>query len=279
MGIARTCAPLGDSRTLQPPDPILSLKKTKWTVCSRKKPHCPSFLSFTFYSIMEYNSSREELIIPEYGRHIQNMVRYARTIENPQKRQAFIEQVVKLMMQMHPQNKNLEDYRDKLWKHVFRIAEYDLDVMPPNGEKPTEEDKLKKPERVPYPVKGTKYRHYGHNVLTLIEKAKSMEDGPKKRGFVQVIGSYMKLAYKTWNKEHYVSDDIIIEDLRTLSDGQLQLIEDISLDNLSRAQPVKRYVGSNKQQRGKDNRQAYKNNNRGYRNNGGRDQRGGRRRK
>ncbi|MEZ4954170.1 MAG: DUF4290 domain-containing protein [Saprospiraceae bacterium] len=194
---------------------------------------------------MEYNSNKEELIIPEYGRHVQNMVRHARTIENPAQRQQFIEQVVKLMMQMHPQNRNLEDYRDKMWKHVFRIAEYDLEhVMPPNGERPTPEDRRKRPERVPYPVKGTKYRHYGHNVLTLIEKAKSMDKGPKRDGFVQVIGSYMKLAYKTWNREHYVSDDIIIDDLEILSNGELVLIEDASLDNLSRSNP-KRHTPSN----------------------------------
>ena len=210
---------------------------------------------------MEYNSSREELIIPEYGRHIQNMVRHARTIENDEERQAFIEHVVKLMMQMHPQNKNLDDYRDKMWKHVFRIAEYNLDVMPPNGEKPTSDDKRKRPDRVPYPVKGTKFRHYGHNVLTLIEKAKSMEKGPKRDGFVQVIGSYMKLAYRTWNKEHYVSDDIIIEDLTTLSNGELVLMEDASLDNLTRSSP-RRPSPSNKQ-RGKDGRSSHKNGGRG----------------
>lgn len=223
---------------------------------------------------MEYNSSRELLVIPEYGRHVQNMVRYARTIENPDERQAFAEQVVKLIMQMHPQNKNLDDYRDKMWKHVFRIAEYDLDVMPPNGEMPTTDDRKKKPNRVEYPVKGTKYKHYGHNVLTLIAKAKEMEDGPKKDGFVQVIGSYMKLAYKTWNKEHYVSDDIILRDLHTLSGGELSLADNASLDNLTRPQAKKQ---ATRQRAVKDNRGG------GHRNNGRRgggrmdNRRGGRR--
>ena len=219
---------------------------------------------------MEYNSSREELIIPEYGRHVQNMVRYARHRENPEERKAFVEQIVKLMMQMHPQNKNLDDYRDKMWKHVFRIAEYDLDVLPPSGEKPTADAKRKRPERVPYPVKGTKYKHYGHNVLTLIEKAKSMPKGPKRDGFVQVIGSYMKLAYRTWNKEHYVSDDIIIEDLENLSKGELVLIEDVSLDNLTRSNPKRHSSSSSSSGRrssgGRDNRS-------GGRNMGGRTQR------
>lgn len=213
---------------------------------------------------LEYNSSRPLLIIPEYGRHIQNMVRHARGIEHDGERQAFIETVVDLIMQMHPQNRNLEDYRDKMWKHVFRIAEYELEVMPPNGEIPTYSDRRKKPDRVPYPDKGTKFRHYGHNVQKLIDKAISMPEGPKKAGFVQVIGSYMKLAYKTWNREHFVSDELIIEDLETLSGGKLTMKDDATLDDLART-PIRRPNNniSHQQRRGQKDR-----------NNGGR---GGRR--
>lgn len=183
---------------------------------------------------MEYNSKREELLIPEYGRHIQGMIRYARALPDRNERQAYIERIVGLMMQMHPQNRNLEDYREKMWKHVFHIAEYKLDVTLPNGIVPTPEGSRKKPEKVPYPSKDTRFRHYGHNVQKLIARAIEMESGVKKDGFVQVIGSYMKLAYKTWNREHYVSDDIIIEDLRNLSGGKLEMIQDASLDNLTR---------------------------------------------
>ena len=183
---------------------------------------------------MEYNSNKEELIIPEYGRNIQGMIRYARDLPTRAERQRYIEEIVILMMQMHPQNRN------KMWKHVFRIAEYNLDVMPPNGEIPRPEDSRKRPEKVPYPAKETKFRHYGHNVQRLIARALQMEEGPKKEGFVQVIGSYMKLAYKTWNREHYVSDDTIIEDLEHLSGGKLKVTEDASLDNLSRGGVIRR---------------------------------------
>ncbi len=189
---------------------------------------------------MEYNSKKDELIIPEYGRNIQAMIRFARDLPTRAERQRYIEEIVILMMQMHPQNRNLEDYRDKMWKHVFRIAEYNLDVMPPNGEIPRPEDSRKRPEKVPYPTKETKFRHYGHNVQRLIARALQMEEGPKKEGFVQVIGSYMKLAYKTWNREHYVSDDTIIDDLEHLSGGKLKVMEDASLDNLSRGGVIRR---------------------------------------
>lgn len=185
---------------------------------------------------MEYNSQKELLVMPEYGRNVQLMVNYAKSIEDKDYRQAFCEKLVDLMYQMNPQNKNVEDYRVKLWRHVFHIANYDLDVETPFGETPKPEDSRKKPDMVSYPHNDTRFRHYGHNVQKLIEKALSMEDGPVKDGFINVIGSYMKLAYKTWLREHYVSDDLIKEDLSLLSGGKLSVEKTISLDTLANPQ-------------------------------------------
>ncbi len=183
---------------------------------------------------LEYNSSKVELIIPEYGRNVQRLVDHCKTIENPEERQVFAERIIQLMMQMHPQNRNLDDYRDKLWRHFFRIAKFELEgVMPPNGIVPTEEEAYKKPDIIGYPKTEAKFRHYGNNVQRLIDKAIAMEEGPKREGFASVIGSYMKLAYRTWNKEHYVSDDIIKGDLERLSEGQLKMDDDASIENLT----------------------------------------------
>ncbi len=182
---------------------------------------------------MEYNSSRENLAIPEYGRHVQNLVNYAKTVEDPEYRQALVERILDLMMQMHPQNKIMDDYKEKLWKHLFRIANYELDVEVPGGHKPTREEADKKPDMIPYPSSEARYRHYGSNVQRLIKKALEMEEGPVRDGFVATIGSYMKLAYRTWNKEHYVSDEVIKNDLQTLSGGQLSMDDDASIDNLT----------------------------------------------
>jgi hypothetical protein len=189
---------------------------------------------------MEYNSSRETLIIPEYGRHVQMLVDHAKTIEDRAERQVFVEKILDLMMQMHPQNRNLDDYRAKLWKHVFRISNYELDVDFPDG-MPDKEEMQKKPERIPYPHKEARFRHYGYNVQRLIKKAIAMEDEGKRNGFVKVIGSYMKLAYRTWNKEHYVSDDVIKQDLESLSKGELNVDDEMTLDNL--ATPNRRSSG------------------------------------
>ena len=203
---------------------------------------------------MEYNSAREDLIIPEYGRNVQKLINHAKTIEDPAYRQKFIEAIVDLMQQMHPQSRNIDDYRDRLWKHVFRIAKYELDVTPPNGKKPRPEDSKKRPDRVAYPVMEAKYRHYGHNVQQLIKKALSMPEGPKRDGFVAVIGSYMKLAYRTWNKEHYVSDDIIKGDLETLSNGQLSLDDNASIDNLSGSNRRRKRPSSSRDRDNRDSR-------------------------
>jgi hypothetical protein len=184
---------------------------------------------------LQYNTGLEELIMPEYGRNVQQLVRHAQTIKDHQYRQAFCEQIVDLIQQLYPQSKNIDDYREKLWKHLFHIAKYNLEAYTPSGEVPRPEDAKKKPERVPYPLQDTRFRHYGNNVQVLIRRALDMEPGAIKDGFVQAIGSYMKLAYKTWNKEHFVSDEIIKNDLAILSANKLSLEDASSIDNLANA--------------------------------------------
>ncbi|NRA50036.1 MAG: DUF4290 domain-containing protein [Phaeodactylibacter sp.] len=215
---------------------------------------------------MEYNSNRDHLIIPEYGRNVQKMIHYAKALEDKAERQAHIEKIIDMMQMMHPQSRSIEDYRERLWKHVYRIADYELDVDYPFGEPPTEEEGRKRPDKVPYPVWEARYRHYGHNVQVLIKKAKEMPEGPKRDGFVSTIGSYMKLAYRTWNKEHYVSDDVIKSDLKGLSKGELTMDEDENIENLAK-------ISNNNNN---NNNRRRSNNKRNNNNGGGRSRGGGR---
>jgi hypothetical protein len=195
---------------------------------------------------MTYNTQEQHLVIAEYGRHIQNLINFNKTIEEPEKRQAFAEHIIDLMYQMNPQGKNTVDFKTKLWKHFFMIADYDIDVVPTTGDMPKPEDKIIKPDTIDYPPIEKEFRHYGHNVRLLMEKAIAMEDGPVKDGFVETIASFMKLAYKNWNREHYVSDQIILEDLKSLSKGQLTVADNKSLDTLTSAvKPKKRRSNSN----------------------------------
>ena len=185
---------------------------------------------------IEYNTEKPLIDYPEYGRSIQEMLQYAATIESKPLRQKTIESIIGLMMQLVPPgaNRNMDDYREKLWNHAFAIAGEGLDVTPPPGIIIRREEERPGPDPVGYPASATRFRHYGNSIQALIKKAIEMPDGQKKEGFVEVIASYMKLAYKTWNKEHYVSDDIVKDDLEMLSDGQLSLHEGYeSLDRLA----------------------------------------------
>jgi Domain of unknown function (DUF4290) len=185
---------------------------------------------------IEYNTERALIQFPEYGRSIQEMIQHAKTIESAPLRQKTVEAIVGLMITLSPNNpnRNMDDFKEKLWNHVFAIGNYELDVQPPAGIAIIPEAERPKPEPLGYPASSTRMRHYGSSVHALIQKAIELPEGSKREGFVEVIASYMKLAYKTWNKEHYVSDDIVKEDLEILSNGQLVLHEGHdSLDKLA----------------------------------------------
>lgn len=175
---------------------------------------------------LEYNSTRDKLLFSEYGRSVQKLIAYAKTMDTKEERQRVVEEIVELINQLNPQTKNVLEYKQKLWRHVYKMADYELDVDHPFGENPTDEDIRFKPEKVPYPQHEFNWRHYGYNIRVMIDKALKMEDGPVKQGYVETILSYMKLSYRTWIKEHFVSDDIIISDLSVMSGNKLSVDDD-----------------------------------------------------
>lgn len=214
--------------------------------------------------LLEYNSKRSNLKIPEYGRHVQKLIKHAQKIEDLPFKQAFMERIIDLMNQMNPQNKNVMEYREKLWAHAFKIANYDLEgVVPTVGSIPTPEEAQQRPAKVPYPKTSFKYRHYGYHIQQMIAKACSMEDGDIKDGYIQTIGYYMKLAYKNWNQDHYVNDEIIKEDLVAISKGQLSIPESFSLDHVKNVQRSNSYT--HKKGKKFKNKKNYKNKNRNNR--------------
>jgi len=175
---------------------------------------------------LEYNSTRDKLIFSEYGRSVQKLVQYAKTVETREERQSIIESIVEIINQLNPQTKNVLEYKQKLWRHVYKMADYELDVDNPYSDSVTEEDNTFTPDTVPYPQHEFNWRHYGYNIRVMIDKALKMEEGAVKKGFVETILSYMKLSYRTWNKEHFVSDDIIISDLAVMSGNKLSVDDD-----------------------------------------------------
>lgn len=169
---------------------------------------------------MEYNTTRNYLIMKEYGRHIQKMVEHLLTIKDREQRQRQANYVIELMGFLNPHLKNVEDFRHKLWDHLFLISDFTLDVDSPYPI-PTRETLKARPERLHYPKKYPKFNHLGKNIETVIDKALKEENPEKRQGFANAIAYYMKLTYSNWHKE-LVADDTIQSELSDITHGQLE---------------------------------------------------------
>ena len=156
----------------------------------------------------------------EYGRHIQKMVEHVLTIEDKEQRQKNAFAVIELMGFLNPHLKNVEDFRHKLWDHLFFISEFKLQVESPYPI-PTRETLKAKPERLPYPKRYPKHNHLGKNIEHVIDKALKEENPDKKQGFANSIAYYMKLTYSNWHKE-LVHDDTIQAELSSITKGELE---------------------------------------------------------
>jgi hypothetical protein len=155
----------------------------------------------------------------EYGRHVQKMIEHLLTIEDPERRQRNAYAVIELMGFLNPHLKNVEDFRHKLWDHLFLISDFKLEVKSPYPI-PTRESLSERPKPLPYPKRHPKFSHLGKNLEIVIKKALKEEDADKRSGFANAIAYYMKLAYNNWHKE-IMHDDAIQNELNNITDGQL----------------------------------------------------------
>ncbi|MDB5227190.1 MAG: hypothetical protein JWN78_1383 [Bacteroidota bacterium] len=193
---------------------------------------------------MNYNTDRNDIEMREYGRHLQKMVDYAITIKDKKERQKVSENIIQLMGILNPQLRNAADYKHKLWDHIFIISKFKLDVDSPYP-KPTEDTARIKPADLPYPQQRIKLKHYGKNVESLVKKAIQMEDEDKKAVFTEIIGNFMKMAYKNWSNEE-VSNELIKEDMKSISGGELEISEEMNIESMARNQQKQRKFSQNK---------------------------------
>lgn len=196
---------------------------------------------------MKYNTQREKLTIPEYGRNVQNLVDYALTIEDREKRTAFAGIIINAMAQVNPSVRELSDYRHKLWDHLFIISDYRLDVDSPYP-KPVKEELDSKPERLSYKSSLIRFRPYGKLIENIIDKVITMPEGDEKNALIGMIAQYLKKAYLQWNVNS-CDDEVILKHFEQLSHGQLKLQEDFKL--LS----TKRLLNNHSQVKGKNHPQ------------------------
>ena len=193
---------------------------------------------------IEYNTEREPLIIPEYGRHLQKMVNHAKTIENRDDRNKEANAIIAVMGNLQPHLRDVPDFQHKLWDQLFIIANFELDVDSPYGN-PDREILERKPDSLEYPQNFPKYRFYGNNIKTMIDVANTWEEGELKEALIYSIANHMKKCFLNWNKDT-VDDNVIFNHLYELSDGKINLKnteEDLS-DSTSLLRTKKKYSTS-----------------------------------
>ncbi|WP_452220923.1 DUF4290 domain-containing protein [Lacinutrix salivirga] len=210
---------------------------------------------------LEYNTEREHLIIPEYGRHIQKMINYAKTRETKEERNKLAKAIIAVMGNMQPHLRDVTDFQHKLWDQLFIMSKFELDADSPYP-KPSKEQLAEAPEPLKYPQNFPKYRFYGNNIKTMIDVARTWEPGEMREALEFTIANHMKKCFLNWNKDT-VDDQVIYNHLFELSNGEINLKnsdEDLS-DATSLMRSKKKYSNSNSSSK-KSHHKKNNNNNR-----------------
>lgn len=200
---------------------------------------------------MEYNTERNQLLMPEYGRHIQQLVEHCKSLPTKEERNEMAVAIVEFMGQRNPHLRDEENYKHKLWDHLYILANYELDVDAPYTF-PTIEEIAQKPKRMAYPSFDNDYKFYGKSILQLIEKAIELEEGEEKEALIEVIANNMKKSYNVYNKEH-VQDEVIFRHLKELSENRLDLT---GIDTLEKSRI---YHSNNKNKNQKNQKKRFNN--------------------
>ncbi|MAB48978.1 DUF4290 domain-containing protein [Winogradskyella sp. MH6] len=170
---------------------------------------------------LEYNTEREHLIIPEYGRHLQKMINYAKTRETKEERNKLAKAIISVMGNLQPHLRDVPDFQHKLWDQLFIMSDFELDADSPYP-KPSREELSAGPDPLKYPQSHPKYRFYGNNIKTMIDVACTWEEGDMKEALIYTIANHMKKCYLNWNKDS-VEDNVIFDHLFELSNGKINL--------------------------------------------------------
>jgi hypothetical protein len=215
------------------------------------------------------------MMISEYGRNIQKMVNFALAEPSRERRTILANALISLMGSLNPQLRDVADYKHKLWDHLFIISDFKLDVDCPYP-LPTKESVFRKPDLLDYPQSRIRFRFYGKNIVGMIEAATKLEEGPMKTTFINLIGSFMKNACKSWNAET-LSDEEILAHLEMLSDGKIRVEDNENVEfrtsnfgnNNNNNNRNNRNFKNRNNNNNNNNNNRHRNNNNGNNNNGG----------
>ena len=197
--------------------------------------------------------------MPEYGRNIQKMVNEAKCLPTKEERNRAAKAIIQVMGNMNPHLRDINDFKHKLWDHLAVISEFDFDIDYPYPVL-TPEQLSDKPQVVPYNEGQIRYRYYGRIIDKIIKRAATMPDGYDRDALISVIANHMKKAYLMWNKE-IVNDEVIFEDIRTLSGGKISIGKNFRLtDSKEIMNRNKKTPGSNPNTNNSNNQNNQNNN-------------------
>ncbi|MDD2284159.1 MAG: DUF4290 domain-containing protein [Paludibacter sp.] len=173
---------------------------------------------------MEYPTLQGKLIMPEYGRNIQQMVKHAMSIEDREERTRCVKTIINIMGNLFPYLRDVNDFKHKLWDHVAIMSDFQLDIDYPY-EIVNADNLYTRPEKIPYRSHKMHYQHYGITLEKMIERVADYEEGEERTELIRLIANQMKKCFLAWNKE-VVDNRKIFEDLRELSNGKLDFTDD-----------------------------------------------------
>ena len=179
----------------------------------------------------DYNTQRPHIILKEYGRNVQKLVEYIRTIPSKEKRTEMAYTLIELIKQLTPTIKDQPENPQRVWDDLYIIADFNLDINSPYPV-PERDILFKKPEKVDYPQSQVRFKHYGKNIEKLVKEALKKEDPQEREDAIIYLGKLMKTFYGNWNKET-IDDSVILKDIQAMSGGALNMtIEKVREDNL-----------------------------------------------
>ncbi len=178
---------------------------------------------------MEYPTTLNKLILPEYGRNIQKLVNNAVLIEDKEERKKYIDGVINLMGRMYPYLKELQDFKHKLWDHLLVMSDFKLidDSPYPMTDLITSD---KNPVKIPYKSKDFKYKHFGRNIVEMLKYASNLEEGEEKILLTALLANHMKKLFLTWSKD-IVDDNYIFKIIQEMTDNKLEVDKSIVLSD------------------------------------------------
>ncbi|MCP9611926.1 DUF4290 domain-containing protein [Coprobacter tertius] len=174
--------------------------------------------------MLDYNTRLKKLVMPEYGRNVQQMVDHCVSLEDKTERARCANTIINIMGNLFPHLRDVDDFKHKLWDHLAIMSDFKLDIDYPY-EIIRKENLFTHPDRVSYELTPIRYRHYGKNLEKMIKKAEEMPEGPERDQLVSLLANHMKKSFLTWNKE-VVEDDKIFQDLREYTHGKIHLDQD-----------------------------------------------------